>query len=381
MQTKPYGLVPALMMTLLSFSIPASAAEIPFRIQDSAGHWITCDLNGLAIPPSPVREEIIGSSRENSTAMSIAPSFGGVGTSLVLNGGRGESINIIEGHSAGGAGWQTSFFGLDPSTNHIYVFNQGAGNSDQQWGVEGSMVGLSHSQWIPLYSDHYHDGPTFEAPSIGTSPCPRLNNALFVSQGRNQFLTSTRAMPNGSILPSIENRFTMMARAPQKWSWWQAEQAMYLGLKEAVQNDLRVVFIGKEKAWTKVIQPTTYEGFTSDSFQQGGCKTAKNCWLHSADVDSIVLIYNVGGEEMAVGIRRPNALPFQVELNIQDSPYGCPELGNPVCGNVNVHFWQAPDAFKPEPLVLAAGETRVYAMTYVVGRLSDVLSDSFFRQP
>jgi len=114
--------------------------------------------------PSDIESIIItgGVNQDIEVNVSLSKRFSGIAAGLLLNG-----VNVIEGKSAAGAAWQSSYLIQDPGTDDIYVFNQAAGNSTPfSWGYSNYFtktpgVNIVSTNWLPLYADHSHPNGGF----------------------------------------------------------------------------------------------------------------------------------------------------------------------------------------------------------------------------
>jgi hypothetical protein len=85
------------------------------------------------------------------------------------------ALVLIDNRSAAGAAWQSSFGGVDAERDRLVHFNQGCGDSDQNWGFEssyalGPQVGIVQKQWIPLLSNDYKQPGTPSGKEISHQP-------------------------------------------------------------------------------------------------------------------------------------------------------------------------------------------------------------------
>lgn len=290
-----------------------------------------------------------------SARVGVNRNFGGIGVELTLSGTSqiSNGINVVESRSGAGAGWQTSYWGLDVPTNHIYVMNQASGNStNSQWGFHNGFANMAQTLWNVLPSDHYSPDGTFGDTSIGTSPCN--NNATSFDYGKLAFELGRRSTSVGTAV-SIKNQYALHAKIAQNFSRWGLEQALYLNSKVARDNNLRAYFVGKN-GWKE--GPISLWKDFSISHGSGSCESNK-CDYGITDVAYAVLVWNINGVDVGVAI--PSTKGMIVSMGKTEY---CTNSADITCGNIAIHNYLD---LKESGFHANVGAERIYGVDYSVG--------------
>ncbi len=326
---------------------------------------LTC--SGIPLSP-PVTERWTEKGKDVSVRFGVNHTIGGVGVefALINNAVPTGIVNVLEPRSAGGAGWQTAYWFIDPGTKRIIVTNQAAGNSTGQWGYNTTFSGMAATSWNPLWSDHYHDGPTFADTSIPTSPCNK--DGYMFDEGALTLTSDLLPTAHGDAV-SVTNRYWLKSTVSQFWSSWALEQAFYLNRTIANQGNLRVYLRGKKNAWKEgPIKPQADYTVKNGS---GSCSGTGCDYGISRELAYGVLVWNIFGLDIGVAINvEQNNGP--VHLSVDKLPY-CGNANDLDCGNI---AWHSYINFVNN-YTFPKGEERSYPITYTVGTI-DQLEDLGF---
>ena len=332
---------------------------------------LNCGIDGMAIPATTHTYGVNGSTV--STNVSVAGGLGGIPTELWLkNNFTGHQINIIEGRSAAGAAWNNSIMALDGYGTHILLTNQSGGNSMNQWGYEVALEntrGFAQTDWTPQYLDHYHDGSSYADPVVPQSPCAPETKDWAYYDAQWTLRNDVRSTRSGAKTSHFDMQFAMRARQENWWRTFQFDQAMYIRRQVAREHDLRVILVGKDRAWIKTVNPVDAGPVWSDrSLGAYGCNAnapVPGCGMHTPDLDYAIFVFNVDGLQIGMAVHRPDDRPFQIELAMESSITNFGE------GSVNFHNWLE-DGFNPPSAHHLPGQIVSYMMSYEVGSLDEL---------
>jgi len=358
----------------LRVTIPASGGFVDVWWKFNAGQspsepanqWLTCNVKGIAILPTTMSESWSGS--EASVTLGANQDFGGVLTSFrIANNLNHSSVDVLDARSSAGAAMQTAFMMLDKNTNRIIVANQAAGNMAQQWGFRGVFLHLVQTDWSPIFSDHYHPHASW-AEKVNTSPC--YHGGYRLHDGQLSLTGETVPSSSGNVI-RLTNQYTLRALMNQSWQWFAAEQAFYLSRQVARTNNLRIYLAGA-KQWSEgPIKPVDTYSLTHAA---GSCPDDR-CTFHVDWLSYGLLVWNIGGQDIGVAIRRPDGKPFQAQLNLTKNVECQAAVQGDICGNIEWHSYITDSRFAPsDPVRFAAGETVPFVMTYTIGSLQQLSS-------
>lgn len=341
--------------------------------QSTLNQKLTCNFEGLGIPPTSNSKSISGANV--GVNVGIAGGFGGVATELNLRNLKSSDttpVNIIEAKSAAGSAWQTSFYGGDRTGNLVMILNQAAGNSDLQWGYTGTYSDLQQLDWNPLYTDHYSD--TNWVNNVGTTPC--YGNAFRYGDGQSSIQESLLSTSAGNVVHMV-NKYTYRSRMAQNWNFWVADQAMYFYRDISKQHNLRVYLVKADGSHVEgplsVADAAAYIPSTAD-YAHCSRGSYRKCALRVDNLAYALLVWNIGGSDVGIAIHRSENKAFNSEVDMEFTPI-CANPDDYSCGNISIH--NVVDSKYPAHEVnpiFAAGDTRNYAFAYEVGTLDQLAS-------
>jgi hypothetical protein len=340
------------------FSPAKSAASAP------SNQWLTCNVHGFAVLPTTMSESWSGSSA--SVILGANQNFGGVLTTFrIANTSNGNSIDVLDARSTAGAAMQTAFMMLDKNTNRIIVSNQADGNMAWQWGFRGVFSQLVQQDWSPIFSDHYHLNASWSQ-TVNTSPC--YHTGYRVDDGQLSITGEVVSTSAGNAARFI-NQYTLRPLMNQDWQWFVAEQAFYLNRPIARSNDLRIYLSGAQQWSEGPIKPV--DDYTV-KHATGGCANGR-CNYHVSWLNYALLVWNVGGEDIGIAVRRPDGKPFEAQLNLNKSVECQAAVRGDECGNIEWHSYIADSRFSPsDPVNFEAGHPMPFAMAYYIGSLQQL---------
>ena len=337
--------------------------------KNTLNQTLICNFEWLGIPATTNTQSISGS--DVRVNVGIAGGFGGVGTVLSLqdlSAPNSAPLNIIEGKSAAGSGWQTAFYDGDRPNNLIVIPNQAVGNSDlQQWGYAGTYSGLQQLDWNPLFSDHYSN--TNWAKNIGTTPC--YNTAFRYADGQSSIQGSVLPTSVGNVVRLI-NTYTLRSRIAKNWSFWVADQAIYMYRDLAQQHTVRLYLAKADGSHIEgPITPYNDFDFTSSTADYSNCPAGHNCSLQENNVGYAILIWNVAGRDIGIAIHRTDNKPFNGNMVLERTPL-CLDPNNYSCGNMSFHATFDSNFDSTINPAFVVGDIRSYALAYDVGTLDQL---------
>jgi hypothetical protein len=283
--------------------------------------------------------------------------FGGIGTQLGLSNLANGSpyVDVLEARSGTGAGWQTSYWLKDPSSDKYIVFNQAAGNSiGYQWGYKNSFPGTAALDWNPIVSDHLQHGGLV-GPQTNFSPC--AGTGYMFDYGKVHYGLGTSYTILGNAV-ALTNQYQLQSQYNQFWSQWALEQAMYLSKNVATMGNLRMYFAWKNGTHTGPVYP--YQ----NSFSVPGASSSAcgydGCQFHLSNLSYMVMVWNIFG--LDVGVAIPTSSIAQPLLNTETHTY-CADVNNPVCGSISLHLYQTVENNHSR----TTGQVNSYGVDYRVG--------------
>ncbi|HEY4526681.1 MAG TPA: hypothetical protein VJK53_02435, partial [Candidatus Paceibacterota bacterium] len=338
--------------------------------QSTLNQKLTCNFDGFGIPRTTNSKSVNGS--DVGVTVGIAGGFGGIGTQLILkNLKTGDAFNIVHEKSAAGAAWQTSLMAGDSSQNLLVIPNQAAGNSDLQWGYEGTYSGLQQLDWNPLYSDHYSNS-NFQN-NVGTTPC--YGDAYRFSDGQSAIKMSS-VSAGGDTVVRLINEYKARHRMAQNWSWWGVDQALYLYRDFSKAHNLRVYFAKADGSHIEgpivAAEKDAYMSKTADVSFCSPIYGLEQCEIMSADLSYVLLMWDIGGSDIAIALHRDANKPFNANLVTVFNLF-CSDPNNSACGNISLHNVLDSNFSKHEvDRTFSVGEISSYAFTYDVGTLDQL---------
>lgn len=337
---------------------------------------LSCAPVGIFAVP-PVTNSWSEQGSDAKVTVGVSSTLGSIGVELGLTNTHASDqpspVNVIDGKSAGGGGWQTSYW-LEQPDQYLEVFNQAAGNAvGEQWGYNNTFTGSAADLWDPIWSDHYQVG-SFGNPSVGTSPCPppagtSWPRGVSYDNGRLALSLGQVPTPAGTAI-RVQNDYQLQSSAAQSWPVWALEQALYLSKQVAQEGDLRVYLHGHDpdgQPWVDgPIDPA------QDSFSvpngSGGCTvtadpTQSGCSFDVNGLDYAVFVYDIFGEDIAVSQVTHGDYTWYLSMNdVQPGVY-CPDAPDISCGDIEVHDFETLQS----PATIASGQVRDYPVTYLIG--------------
>ncbi len=306
-----------------------------------------------------VSDEMKMETEEVGVKLGFSDEFGGVGVEFELTNksGDGRPVNILEGRSGAGAGWQYTGM-LYGYQKQDLLINQAGGNGlGYQWGYKSQLEAetvngeesLNSTNWIRNYSDTIN--------GAGVSPC-RLTGqqATYVDEGRPR-MVMRKGRVKGFEVVEIDSSYQLKSMVDQYWKTYVPTQAFYLNRKVAKEGDLRIYFVADD--WIEgPIRP--YDDFSvvhAKPVSPNGVNWT--VWQVSTETKEALFVWKVEGKDIGVLIRGVNE---GSSLRLEKKVY-CQDEMNDDCGNINyiINSDVVADA------VFLKGSTREYTFKYVVG--------------
>jgi hypothetical protein len=207
---------------------------------------LNCNYPQNAIPS--VTDYIDMSGSEIRIKYGINRVFGGVAVDLrLINLAKPtQEVNVLEGRSAAGAGWQWSQ--LTHSYDHFELMtNQAGGNSvGSQWGYSNTTTGtcsstncfINATNWVPLYRDSLrHTGVVNPTPQ---TPCPVAPGVSWAfDEGKFDLAAQPVSIANIGKVVTFSRKYTVRSTTDQYWEHVRSWDAHYFRRKTARDGDLR----------------------------------------------------------------------------------------------------------------------------------------------
>ncbi len=345
---------------------------------------------------------------EVDVKIGVTENFGGIGTEMQLINRAALNANdpnaqlqIIDGRSAAGAAWQTSFYGRNKllsaprKPTSTFIFNQGAGNFMTQWGFASAFteqgLNLVQNNWIPLYEDHFAaDG---FSQNHNTSPC--YNNARRYADGKMNLLGQYNYTTNDSMLVSVTNSYSWRSLIDTTFDYWTMDQAMYL-LKDAADTaEMTIELVGRNGGWRETINPRLHHQDPAYKINNGlglnyytqpmSCKdrydaNSGRCDLQTQSLDYAILNYKVAGKEIGIVIEpKDNQAEFYGIFGTSYKNIGggnCWNVESSRCGNIE---WHSYIGKRGQSATFKAGVPVSYDLNYTVGTRKQLEDLGYFR--
>ena len=362
----------AVALFALGYSSRAVAQADPFADR------LTCFMKGF---PSPVAstDRVTFRGADADATVGFNRKLGGIGVELTLTEKKsGASLQLVDARSAGGAGWQTSAGVLDSARRRIIHANQAAGNSANNWGYLGDYTvspsaGIQQLDWLPMLTNDYLDGVSFDAPRVLTSPC--RGGAERFGDGKMSLTPETVSAGGASVL-RLTDSYQIRAATDQSWQWIQIDQALYLTLAAARIGQLRV-YVAQQGH--PVVGPILAES-AFPAFPKG---TLRNIAGHDGEwffislpMTYAVMVFRVGDQDIGIAIHMPDLHPFTGSLRYRGALF-C-HGGGDECGNAQWHTSTAMSRFDPSvPTRYRAGQISTYPVQYDIGTLAHLAALGF----
>ncbi|MDC0948918.1 hypothetical protein OAS86_06225 [Gammaproteobacteria bacterium] len=319
--------------------------------------------------------------------------LGRIGSGLIFT-RRGQSANVIEGRSAAGAGWQTSFLSRPAGQNSIYVNNQASGNSvGFSWGYSNAT---SVPQWNTLWADtrlsDFTGTRTFLCPCDAFPryavkrglPSTRWDR-IWTAPDANGFRGGVIRQRNHYDLASLSGTFDA--------SFFALEQAFYLDRRVAMEHNLRIFFKYRNQSQPReanfsVLEPSipwltpnsarthnealnnavlvdTIRGLNRDALSQR--INGLTDYVIDRSIQYVVFVWQVDDFPLAVAIDMPTGSGFNGgNMRIERRPY-CTDTSDPSCGNLNWHTWIDNSFREGRSNTRFTAAARRYQLDYYIG--------------
>jgi hypothetical protein len=344
------------------------------------GSNLTCAKAWGDIPTTTDVVEMAGSAVKFKYG--ISRDFGGVGVELQLTNLAypTQSVGILEGRSAAGAGWQWSqvITGIGGASPNVLT-NQAAGNSlGSQWGWSNNTSGactasncyVNATNWAPLYRDSL-DG-------AGNSPCPTApGNSWAWDAGK--FDMAAQPVPISGLGQAITftRLYTVTATEDQYWAHVRGFEAHYFRRKTARDADLRMFVKMKDGSTLGPLRP--YDAWPSSPYLTAKTLSAPatGAWSEiNRPIDHIVLIWNIFGLDVGIAIRN---LQDRATIRMVENTY-CTVAGNDECGSIDLITYQ-PAIDNPSSVkIFPVGATRTSQVDYHIGTKAQLQALGYWLQ-
>lgn len=340
---------------------------------------LTCGLDFLSVPHAT--HSISAQGDYAGVRIGFSSRLGGIGTSFQLINPRnsGSPVDILEGRSAAGGGWQFSSVAWPVGSTQPIFSNQSAGNShDEQHGFDAKLRKNSSSDGAQWLSSSWT--PHFTQRDNGVkSPCPPFGDSKSLYEEALNVSILPVQIGQGTVV-SLRHQISLNPLSDSQWAKWSGIDALYLSLSVAAQNNMRVYAGNLAKGWNAgPIYPWKSDYDSSSFVDKSGSKRelvnynleGKMIKKHLAGADYFVLIWNIYGQDIAVvnyDLRWGGSLIKQ-----QGWPY-CRQIDNPSCGAFALY---SSSAYYPNGVYFQTGKVRTYTSKYIIGSPQQIQSLGF----